>query len=174
MEPRRVLIEWEHRADGIWLVTTKEQVEATTHEEWSRATEVAFGPDWQTPAHRPWGDLLSDQLLDDLKAWNDSCDWTIPQPDEEIVDDDALEEQGRELAVRVQDELGTDGWEVLYHRGGRVHRVHPAGSWPAETWEQDLLGYAPRDPRATARILEGLGEHQQQADADDSDESCGG
>lgn len=123
-EPCRVLIRWDHQADGIWLVNTKEQVEATTHEEWSRATEAAFGPDWQTPAHRPWGDRLSDQLLDDLKAWNDSCDWTVTQPYDEIVDDDVLEERGRELAVRVQNELGTDGWEVLHQpRRSRAPRA---------------------------------------------------
>jgi hypothetical protein len=60
-----------------------------------------------------------------------------------------LQDQARELAIRVQNELGTDGWEVLYHdsRDPRVHRVHPPGSWPAETWEQHLLGYPPPDPR---------------------------
>ena len=84
-----------------------------------------------------------------------------PQPEEEIDDDDALEERGRELAIRVQNELGTAGWEVLYHLGGRVHRVHPPGSWPEETWEQELLGYVPRAPRAKARILEGLSENRQ-------------
>jgi dipeptidase E len=35
---------------------------------------------------------------------------------------------------------------VLYRQGGRVHRIHPPGSWPADTWEQDLLGYPPPDP----------------------------
>lgn len=59
-----------------------------------------------------------------------------------VTDDTAgvLQERGRELAIRVQSELGTDGWEVLYDLGGRVHRVHPAGSWPAETWMHELLG----------------------------------
>jgi hypothetical protein len=56
----------------------------------------------------------------------------------------ALREQGRALAIRVQDELGTDGWEVLYNLDGVVHRVHPPGSWPARTWHEELLGYAPR------------------------------
>jgi hypothetical protein len=37
------------------------------------------------------------------------------------------------------------GWEVLYRLGDRMFRVHPPGSWPARTWEQELLGYAPRD-----------------------------
>ncbi|HUC27162.1 MAG TPA: hypothetical protein VMA73_31090, partial [Streptosporangiaceae bacterium] len=56
---------------------------------------------------------------------------------------EALDECGRELAVRVQDELGTVGWEVLYQMGDRVYRVHPRGSWPMATWEHELLGYQP-------------------------------
>lgn len=80
-------------------------------------------------------------MLGDLKTWNDSWDPHGP-PDLETAQ--VLREQARELAVRVQDELGTDGWEVLYRQGGWVHRLHPPGSWPADTWEQDLLGYPPR------------------------------
>jgi hypothetical protein len=157
MEPRRVLIAFDYRADGIWLVSTKEETEAP-YEEWSRLTRSQDGP----ASHRPWGDLLSDQLLDDLKAWNDSWDFTIVQENQEDVPDVVLEARGRELAIRVQNELGTGGWEVLYNTDGRVHRVYPPGSWPEETWEQDLLGFAPRN----ARILEGLPEYQQQPRAD--------
>ena len=58
----------------------------------------------------------------------------------------ALQERGRELAIRVQDELGTDDWEVLYQMGGRMSRVHPPGGWPVESWQQELLGYRPRSP----------------------------
>ena len=36
-------------------------------------------------SHRPWGDLLSDQLLDDLRVWNDSWDFTVVREDEEEV-----------------------------------------------------------------------------------------
>ena len=69
-EPCRALIEWDHRAGGIWLVSTKEEREAATYEEWSNLQRALHWPP-RPPAHRPWGDLLSDQLLDDLKAWND-------------------------------------------------------------------------------------------------------
>jgi hypothetical protein len=55
-----------------------------------------------------------------------------------------LQERGREAALRVQDELGTNGWEVLYRIGGRIFRLHPPGNWPFATWEQELLGYRPR------------------------------
>ena len=58
----------------------------------------------------------------------------------------ALQERGRELAIQVQDELGSDGWEVPYQIDGQMFRVHPAGSWPVESWKQDLLGYHSRSP----------------------------
>ena len=140
-EPHRVLIAFDYHAAGIWWVSTKEETEAPTYEEWRRVTRELHGPSGP-PSLR---DLLSDQVLRDLKAWNDAHDYTLVQEDEDIVDDEVLEERGRELATRVQNELGIEGWELFYHQGGQVHRVHPVGSWPAETWEQDLLGYAPRD-----------------------------
>ena len=51
-------------------------------------------------------------LLGDLQQWND--DWDHKKNPDRL----ALEERGRDLAIRVQDELGTDGWEVLYQLGG--------------------------------------------------------
>jgi hypothetical protein len=165
-ERHRVLIAFDYHADGIWWVSTKEEKEAPTYEEWSRLTRALYGPTGP-PA---WGDLLSDQLLDDLKAWNDAHDHTIVQEDEEAAPGGVLEERGRELAIRVQTELGTEGWEVLYQLGGRVQRVHPPGSWPVKTWKQDLLGYAPSAlgeiAEEEARILEGLNEDQQRTGAD--------
>lgn len=141
-----MLIAFDYQADGIWWVSPKEVQEAATYEEWRRACKALYGPSGLPP---PW--RLSGQVLADLQAWNDAHDYTIFQEGEEILDDEVLEEQGRELAIRVQNELGTEVWEVLYHLGGRVHRVHPPGSWPAETWEQELLGYAPRGSRAARR-----------------------
>jgi hypothetical protein len=90
---------------------------------------------------------LPRQLRDDLKAWNDSWEERGPLSGEKVI---RLQEQGRRLAIRVQAELGTDDWEVLYKLGGRVHRVHPPGSWPVRTWHEELLGYATRtqDPQA--------------------------
>jgi hypothetical protein len=144
-EPRRVLIAFDYRADGIWWVATKEEIEAP-YEEHRRLNREHH----RLTGHRPWGDLLSDQLLDDLKVWNDSWDFTIVRENEEEVPEEVLEERGRALAIRVQDELETDGWEVLYFQGGQAHRVHPPGSWPDDTWQGDLLGYAPPDLRKLA------------------------
>jgi hypothetical protein len=46
-------------------------------------------------------------------VWNDSWVFTIVQEDEEDVPEEVLAKRGRALAIRVQDELGTDGWGVL-------------------------------------------------------------
>ena len=161
VEPRRVLITWEYLTDGIVWVPTKEEYEAPASQ-WLNLAEVQRpgGP----PTIRSWRDRLSEELLRDLKAWNDS--WGSGNPSVTANAARVLEEQGRELAVLVQNALGTDGWEVLYDLNGRVHRVHPPGSWPAETWSQDLLGYTHLDPREVAkeeaRVVEWLRDTQPQ------------
>jgi hypothetical protein len=157
-EPRRVLIAFDYRADGIWWVATKEEIEAP-YEEHRRLNREHH----RLTGHRPWGDLLSDQLLDDLKVWNDSWDFTIVRENEEEVPEEVLEERGRALAIRVQDELETDGWEVLYFQGGQAHREagrttpgkgtfwatrrQICGSWPRKTPESfESLPAAPEAP----------------------------
>jgi hypothetical protein len=109
------------------------------------------------PNERPraWSDRLSEELLDDPQAWNDSWYNHHAARENDEITARTLQEQGRDLAVRVQNELGTDGWEVLYQIGGQMFRVHPPGSWPIKTWEQELLGYAPRDPRRAEQEARG-------------------
>jgi hypothetical protein len=141
-EPRRVLIGADWCAAGIWLCATKEEHEAPAP---SGGYWTGAAPPRRDAPHRPWSDRLTGELLDDLQAWNRT--W------EELADENpdsagqawrTWSEQGRDLAIRVQQELGTDGWEVLYILDGRVRRVHPPGSWPVRTWKQELLGYPPR------------------------------
>ena len=137
-ESRRVLIGWDYGAHGIWWVLTKEEKEApASPDHWSRSRPSS----WHDRP-RPWSDRLSGELLDYLQAWNDTCAT-------DGADAPALQERGRDLAIQVQNELGTDGWEVLYQMDGRMLRVHPPGSWPVESWEQELLGYRRR--RGSAR-----------------------
>lgn len=102
------------------------------------------------------------ELRDDLQAWNDAWDERDPSFEEKVT---LLQDRGRQLAVRVQEELGADGWEVLYKRDGRVCRVQPPGSWPVMTWEEELLGYSPlerkrfeEEPRVHPSILSRRGE----------------
>jgi hypothetical protein len=134
-KPRRVLVGWDYGARGIWWVLTKEEREAPASPgRWSGTS-----PPGRPDRPEPWSDQLSGGLLDDLQAWNDACAAAG-------ADLQALQERGRELAIRVQDELGTDDCEVLYQMGGRMLRVHPPGGWPVESWQQELLGYRPRSP----------------------------
>lgn len=134
-EPRRILVDWEYGASGLCWCSTKEEHEAP-YQRWSHLTSVQQ-PDGP-PIHMP---ELTRQLRDDLQAWNDSWDERDPLFDEKVTH---LQGQGRQLAIRVQAELGTDDWEVLYQLRGRVHRVQPPGSWPVRTWHEELLGYASR------------------------------
>lgn len=129
-EPRRALIDADYAAAGIWLVTTKEELEAGR----------------PLTRNRPWP--LSQKLLSDLKAWNRSWEASDGFGPGDAEARRAWQEQGRELATRAHHEFAadTDDWEVLYQLGGQVHRVHPPGSWPAATWEQDLLGYPSLSP----------------------------
>jgi hypothetical protein len=134
-EPTRVLIDWDYGARGIWRVLTKQEKEASAPG--GRWTGEA--PPRRRERVRGWRDRLSTELLDDLQEWNDAWDTSDPELRTRIQ---ALQERGRDLAIRVQEELGTDGWEVLYKMDGQVRRVHPPGSWPAKSWTQELLGYS--------------------------------
>ena len=138
-EPRRVLIDWDYGAHGIWWVLTKEE-EAPP----ARGRRVGIQPPGRLDRARPWSERLTAGLLDDLQAWNSAWDADNAEPR-------ILQERGRALALRVQDELGTNGWEVLYRIGGRIFRVHPPGNWPVATWEQELLGYRPGGKLRAAR-----------------------
>jgi hypothetical protein len=128
-----VLIGWDAAAHGIWWVLTKEEKEASAPSGRSSGARPSSSHD----RPRPWSDRLSGELLDGLQAWNDACA-------ARGANAQALQGCGRELAIRVQDELGTDGWEVLYQMGGRMLRVYPPGSWPVESWTRELLGYRSR------------------------------
>jgi hypothetical protein len=134
-EPRRILIDWDYGASGLWWCSTKEEHEAP-YERWGYLTSVQQ-PDGP-PIHMP---ELTTELRVDLKTWNDSWDERDPLFDEKVT---RLQERGRQLAVRVQEELRTDDWEVFYKLDGRVRRVQPPGSWPVRTWLEELLGYSPR------------------------------
>jgi len=139
-EPRRVLIGWDYGAQGIWWVLTREEKESPPS-----GRRSGIRPPAPEECVRPWSDRLSAGLLDDLQQWND--DWDHKKDPDRL----ALRERGRDLAIRVQDELGTDGWEVLYQLGDQMLRVHPPGSWPIGSWQQELLGYAPPRPGQPGR-----------------------
>ncbi len=94
-EPRRVLIDWDYGAHGIWWVLTKEEKEAPS----ARGRQVGIQPPERLDRARPWSERLTAGLLDDLQAWNSAWDADNAEPR-------ILQERGRELALRVQAELG--------------------------------------------------------------------
>jgi hypothetical protein len=128
-----VLIDCDYGASGIWWVRTRKEQQAPA--------DCGTRSD---PPHadaggrrRPWRELLSAELVDALREWN--RDW-----ERDETNTGPLQERGRELAICVQDELGADGWEVLYQMGSQLHRVQPPGSWPIDSWQEQLLGHAPQ------------------------------
>jgi hypothetical protein len=148
-----VIIEADYYADGIWWVSSKEEREAPLPSHLTRERQPG------QPLHlQPWP--LSQGLRDDLKAWNRSWDdsdgfWESAEARR------AWEEQGRELAIRGRNELGTDGWEVLYQLGGQVHRVRTRRP-PGQPKHGGRTFLAARGPDAQdraeeeARVLEWL------------------
>jgi hypothetical protein len=133
---RRVLIDADYGADGIWWVLTSDEMKAPTPQgSWSR-----HPPRNNDQRSTPAWPQLSDELRDELKRWNDEMMDTAPSATSELS---ALRERGRVLANRVQQQLG-EGFEVLYPFGTRIYRVDPPGDWAIETWEQELLGYPKR------------------------------
>ncbi len=88
---QRALIDWDWEADGIWRV----------------------GGYGGTAGWRGWPTVLSPRLLADLKSWNDDA----VQVHGVAEAQGPLRETGRDLARRVQNELGAN-WDVLYSRGG--------------------------------------------------------
>lgn len=102
-----MLIGWDQGARGIWWVLTKDEKQAPAPPgHWSGTPPSS----WHDRP-RSWSDRLSGKLLDDLQAWNDACA-------ADGADTQALQERGRELALQVQDELGTD-----------MHRPSPTPWW---------------------------------------------
>jgi hypothetical protein len=123
--PRRVLVDWDWGADGLWSVRSREERHAPTPTGGKRERVRPLA----NRQRRPWSDLLSDELLDALQAWNDACGERAWRPPEDrTAEDELLERRKVVLAERVQEELGGD-WEVLYTFHGAWRWVQPPQSW---------------------------------------------
>ena len=116
---RRVLIDWDWGAHGIWTILSAEEIAAPPLAgRWAPADPLT-----QQARRRPWSDKLSLDLLDALQKWNDhGGDLFGPQSDEATwrAGIDAFRSRGAELAACTQRELGPD-YEVLF--------VTSTGAW---------------------------------------------
>jgi hypothetical protein len=112
--PRRVLIDWDWGADGIWTIHSPEELAAPT-----RAFLSYRRPVSAQALRRPWSDKLSTGLLDALKEWNDHGGRLFHYAEPELDEQDgekqiaAFHSRGAELAGWTQRELGPD-YEVLF------------------------------------------------------------
>jgi hypothetical protein len=104
---RRVLIDWDWGASGIWLA-------ADPSRPFSPVSAGHWGPHVPpSDRHAAWRGLLSDSLIDRLQTWNDDGDlfmgrYAHKHDDQERI---AFWARGRDLAKEVQEQLG-DSYEV--------------------------------------------------------------
>jgi hypothetical protein len=106
--PRRIVIDWDWGASGIWWVSTPEERAAP-----SRPGRWVAAPTEPDP-HRAWRGLLSDDLIDTLQAWNDRGAEVMGGNHHKHSDADraAFWACGQELAAEVQRQLGP-GYDVV-------------------------------------------------------------
>jgi hypothetical protein len=114
--PRRVLIDWDWGADGIWTIGSPAELAAPA----PTGGWFSYGRPVSAQALRhPWSDKLSAGLLDALKQWNDQGGRLFHYLEPELDEQDgekqiaAFYSRGAELAGWTQRELGPD-YEVLF------------------------------------------------------------
>jgi hypothetical protein len=119
--PQRVLIDWDWGASGIWkILSEQERTAPAPPGEWSSYDASA------SERPRPWGDVLSSDLLDALKEWNDWGGRLFREAQPEIDHADGggrfndFYARAAELAALTQDQLGRS-YEVLF--------IVPHGAW---------------------------------------------
>jgi hypothetical protein len=102
--PRRIMIDWDWGATGIWTVLTPEEKAAP-----AALGRLVTGTPPSDP-HQAWRGLLSDDLIDALQAWNDRGEEVMGIDGHKHTDEERVEfwVRGRELAAQTQQQLGTD------------------------------------------------------------------
>ena len=117
---RRALIDWDHAAQGIWLIGSPDDGPPAPNESHRSQWSGALRADAVQPL-RPWSELLTVALLDRLQRWNDwGCSLTKSHFDPQ--DWDTFYRDGRQLAETTQVEFG-EHWQVLWASDGAWHFV---------------------------------------------------
>jgi hypothetical protein len=120
---KRVLIDWDFAAHGIWIINSPSN-EAPTQAEGHRG-QWGNEPRHDSQRIRPWSDLLTVTLSDGLQRWNDlGCSLSRASLANQLNDSDweTFFRDGRLLAEAVQSELG-DERQVLSAADGAWHFV---------------------------------------------------
>jgi hypothetical protein len=114
--PKRVLIDWDWGAHGIWTILSPEELTAPAP---AGAWFSYERPASEQSPRRPWSDELSADLLDALQEWNDQGGRLFHYAEPELDERDgkrqmaAFRSRAAELAAWTQRELGPD-YEVLF------------------------------------------------------------
>jgi hypothetical protein len=134
--PRRVLIDWDFGAHGIWTVLSPEERSAPR-------PPGKLAPYEPPRDHsRPWSGLLSNTLLDALDGWNAEGE-VLGRKRTPGLELKAFRQRGTELAQHVQQELGS-GYQVLY--------VVAGGAWRwVLPWSQRICPSRATSPRDGSR-----------------------
>lgn len=120
-ERRRVLVANDDGSHGLmWVLSVAELKAPAPQGSWKPYSEPS-------PSPRPWSDLLSTPLLDDLDEWNDLGN-DLQGATSSADGWDAFWFRAAGLARRVQLELGA-GYEVLYQS------TYMAWCWVLPPWE---------------------------------------
>lgn len=110
MASKRVVIDWDWGASGIWSVRAPD-------EPWMPPEAggwVAHVRESDHDRHQAWRGVLSDDLIDALQAWNDRGAEVWGVRGHEHTDEERAEfwDQGSLLAAQTQQQLGSD-YEVV-------------------------------------------------------------
>lgn len=120
---RRVLIDHDFDASGIWLITSPgPDVRSPYGADGSRWSGSKIGG---FKGVRPWSNLLSSSLLDELKCWNEQGCVLARSPSDNWPTGsgwDSFYQAARDLASRTQLELGAQS-QVLWAEGGAWNYV---------------------------------------------------
>ena len=115
---QRALVDYDFGASGIWIITS--------HEDTIKVPDRPDGSGWQgvrvsgPERARPWSNLLTDSLLDELQRWNDwGCRLARSSSDGRNAATGwvSFYQSARVLAERTQLEL-EDQWQVLWMENG--------------------------------------------------------